>query len=852
MKGGVAINSVLHTQLDPGYSFSFKRKRLNQLLEEAVKYPVVVICAATGYGKTRAVSDFVEQHKSPVAWMQLSERDNVGYRAWENYVHTFSQVNESLASGFREFGFPDTDEKQKQLYRLYDRNTFKQKYIFVLDDFHLIKDPVVLGFFEREIYYSPPNGRTVIIICRETPQINLAGLQIRSLVYHMYEQELSFTESEVSQYMSLQGLSLSAETLREIYQDTKGWAFALSFIAQSLKKSPYYSGYVREAMRNNFFQLMETELFSLVSEQLRHLLVRLSLIDHLSADLVSALAENDKSLLRELVQQNAYVRFDSYVDAYMIHHLFLDFLRSKQDILTEKEKQWTYQIAADWCNRNDFKVDALAYYEKIGDYESIVSIFFDLPLHMPRDIALYAAQLFDRAPRGVFSRVSYFAVMHVRVVVCLGKWQEALKLLTYYEAELLRMPEDNALRNCSLVGIYHCWGMMRQLMCTIDSRYDFHDYYARMEEYQTKFHVEPQKLSSLSIGAWFSLVGSAKGGAPQEYIDALSSAAKHWSRCLNGYMVGVDDLARGELLFYQGDFRAAESFFSKGLARAREYRQFELMHRALFYMLRIAVAKGDLAKAVQALKDTEALVNENEYLPSNTTYDITLGAYYTYVSQPEMVPTWLKEKFSAYDHTYFNENSANQVKAYYNYITNNYVPLLAYIEEKRRLDSILYNRVELGAMEACALFKTKEKASAFSALYDTYEIALPNAILTPFIWLGKDMRALAAAAQNEKDFGIPKQWLEMVENKSASFAKRYTKLSSDYRTANNLDGDAVLTPREIEVLKRMSHGESRREIAENMNLSISTVKHYINSIYDKLKARNLAEAIRNANERKLI
>jgi DNA-binding CsgD family transcriptional regulator len=269
-------------------------------------------------------------------------------------------------------------------------------------------------------------------------------------------------------------------------------------------------------------------------------------------------------------------------------------------------------------------------------------------------------------------------------------------------------------------------------------------------------------------------------------------------------------------------------------------------------MMRIAVSQGDLAKAEQALKDVEALVNETEYLASYATYEITLGAYYSYVSQPEMAPGSLKERFSAYDHTYFNENFINQVKAYYYYTTSDYIPLLAYIEEQKRLDSILFGRIELGTMEACILFKTNDKIGAFSALYETYEIAVPNDIIMPFIWLGKDMRALVAAAQNEQDFGIPKPWLEMIGNKSASFARRHTKFISDYRTANNLNGGVILTAREIEILRHMYNGLSRSEIAANMKLSISTVKHHVNSIYDKLTARNLADAISIAIELKLV
>jgi len=53
-------------------SFYFERFRLNQLFAEAVKYPLVVVCAGAGYGKTSAVHDFAQEYQEVTAWIQLS------------------------------------------------------------------------------------------------------------------------------------------------------------------------------------------------------------------------------------------------------------------------------------------------------------------------------------------------------------------------------------------------------------------------------------------------------------------------------------------------------------------------------------------------------------------------------------------------------------------------------------------------------------------------------------------------------------------------------------------------------------------------------------------------------------
>jgi ATP/maltotriose-dependent transcriptional regulator MalT len=568
--------------------------------------------------------------------------------------------------------------------------------------------------------------------------------------------------------------------------------------------------------------------------------------------LIAILAGHDETLQAELERQNAFIRFDGNINAYLIHHLFLDFLRTKQEMLTEEEKLSTYRAAADWCGRNGFKADALSYYEKIGDYESIVSVFFELPIMAPGDVALRAAGIFERAPAEAFDRVNFFAVMHVRMLMCLGKWKEALELLERYETKFLRLPKYKALRNHTLAGIYYCWGIIRQLMCAFDDRCDFHIYYAKMDECLSKSPVEPGKLGNHPVGPWVNLAGFARARAPREYIDALAGAVKHTSRCLNGCMAGADDLALGELKFYQGDAREAEPLIVKGLAAARENRQFELVHRALTYLMRIAVSQGNHPMAEQALKDMETQLSEDEYSIRFITYDVALGWYHSFLLQPEKIPNQLKEKFMPHSCVYAVESLTNQVKAGYCYLTKDYAPLLAYMEEQRRRESTLFGRVELLAMEACVYFKMKDRAAAFTTLLEAYETALPNAILMPFICLGKDMRTLSSAALRNPDCGISRPWLETIGRKSATYAKRHAKFLSDYKKANGVYGEVTLSSRETEVLRDMYHGLSRAEIAAGMNLSINTVKLFVNSIYEKLNANNIADVIRIAAERKLV
>jgi len=55
---------------------------------------------------------------------------------------------------------------------------------------------------------------------------------------------------------------------------------------------------------------------------------------------------------------------------------------------------------------------------------------------------------------------------------------------------------------------------------------------------------------------------------------------------------------------------------------------------------------------------------------------------------------------------------------------------------------------------------------------------------------------------------------------------------------------STLTDRERAVLTALSEGQQYKEIADNLGISINTVRHYIKNIYDKLHVNTRTEAVR--------
>jgi len=836
---------------DSNASFHFERTRLNGLFVEATRYPMVLVCAGAGYGKTTAVRDFTQNYQADIVWIQLSERDNVGARFWEKYTYTMSQVNKPYAKAIGKLAFPDTQDKLNQCMALARHHVELKTRIFVMDDFHVIEDPDVIRFVEYAFINMPP-GNTLFLVSRSTPRVNTASLVSRGHIFNMGEGELRFTENELSQYFRRLDITLHPNNLREIMQDTEGWAFAINFIARSYRKAPGYGGYLRSAMKANIFRLMEAEIWDGISGRLQIFLIRLSLIDHLSVDLIVLLAGPDKDLVSEMERQNAYVSRDNYINAYLIHPLFLEFLAAKQELLSEEQKRETYTIAGKWCNKNGFKIDAMTYYEKIGDYKSITGIFMGSQSQIPYDIACYAEAIFKRTPPEFFDTVAFLASTHIRAIMCQGRWKDVIKLAEYYEARYQKLPVDEEFRKLTLSSIYCCWGLARSLMCLADDVYDFDLYYEKVDQCFSE-PLDPGLLINKNPeGSWICIVGSSRKGAPEEYLAALKRSTAHLSRCFIGFETGRYELATGELLFYKNDIDASETHIARALNIAREKKQFALVHRALFYLLRIAFLRGNYTRAEQTTKEIKDNLDEAEYFNRFIDYDIFLCWYYCVMDLPKKTPDWLKDNFSLYAHASFVENSANQMKAFYCFVTRDYPPLLSYIQEMKQRESFLFERLEMLMLEACVYYKMKDRKKACAVLYEAYQTASPNDLLLPFIEIGKDMRTLTAFALKETDCGIPKSWLESINRKSASCAKRRARIIAGYKQSHGMANDIVISPRESEILNDLSLGLSRNEIASSRSLSNNTVKMIINNIYFKLGAENMADAIRIAAERRLI
>jgi LuxR family maltose regulon positive regulatory protein len=341
----------------------------------------------------------------------------------------------------------------------------------------------------------------------------------------------------------------------------------------------------------------------------------------------------------------------------------------------------------------------------------------------------------------------------------------------------------------------------------------------------------------------------------ERYINAIAAMVPHVSVSMGGCALGMDDLARGELAFFKGDLSGAEQMTLRALNRARQGDQYEIENRALFYLLRINLARGKYEAVQDILKQLEAQLEQVHYINRFIYHDVVSGWYYSQIGQPDKLAPWLKNDFEESGLNYISHNLEILIKAKYHFAEKHYPAVLAVLESRPDRNSrwtFVLGRIEKKVLEAVCRYHVKDREGAFTALETAWQIARPNALYMPFMEMGKDMRSLADAALKDGTSGLPPAWLEKIRRNASGYAKKLFTVAEQCRPAikgrTELNAVISLSRREKEILTGLSQGLTRDENARLSSLSVNTVKSVIRSIYNKLGALNRADAVRIATQ----
>ena len=290
------------------------------------------------------------------------------------------------------------------------------------------------------------------------------------------------------------------------------------------------------------------------------------------------------------------------------------------------------------------------------------------------------------------------------------------------------------------------------------------------------------------------------------------------------------------------DLDAADHYVRQGLERGQQANIMDVLLRSYLALARIRQSQGDLAGALDALRDVEPVVQHMGVAAIKDWVD---------ASQAQL---WLAQGDTAAAARWAAHYAGGATDAVYPS-----VPIaLARVrlmqgdpgEAVRLLERALHSAQEIGRMgNAVQILAVKALAhraqgnpdQALAALETALALAEPEDYVRAFVDEGQPMaRLLRRAAARAPS--------------SNYIRKLLTALGEPPTVA--IPGPAALaeplSQRELEILRLIADGATNREIAAELVLTVNTVKKHVGNIFGKLGATNRTQAIARAREANLL
>jgi len=555
--------------------------------------------------------------------------------------------------------------------------------------------------------------------------------------------------------------------------------------------------------------------------------------------------------------------FDSFAGDYRVHPLYLEFLQTKADVLSEKEKRDFYKLAVRWCFENGFNMDAIKYYAKLGQYDEILKNFLKYPFKMPRDACEYYLDIIENLGDAGDGQndIDLLLLRNMFVPLLLvgaSRHEEAMAR----SFDVIRQWEhsDAPFANNLLSIAYSNLAYVDMYVCPATYKYDFPEYMKKAVEYYKSASAPLVEVSGAfsiaDVRSFACFLGeNADLQEFDRFLEATREAAVYIAQTPHGMYCGFADLAACEIAFFKNQIEAARNFAYESIIKAREKGQYSIAMAATRFLLRIAVYEGDSTMVKVLLKQLGDYLDIPEFWNRQLLYDLYTGMFYAQTRLPMLAPSWLTtdEKEAASElhipvwELIVGAKLHIAAKQY-----NQALTALCNAYPRHPHHRFLLGELTLSLLLAVTRLNTGDVKGAMLDFAKAYRLSFEGVFEIVFIELGREMHPLVAEALKQEDIGIPESWLGMIDRKASIYAKKAAVVANMFADIAGVGKPGLLSDREREVLSDLYHGLSREEIAVNRYLSINTVKKVLQSIYIKLDAGNNVDAVRNALERGLI
>ncbi len=886
-----SVPELLHTKLAIPIARADRvsRPRLTHKLNACLEHPLTVICAPAGFGKTTLITDWNEQPDKPyfpLAWLSLDEDDNDPIRFLIYLVSAVgtihSHISDALLSRLQS---PQPPHIKSFLTLLLNHlGELPNRFALVLDDYHLITAQPIHDVLTFLLDHRTSN-MSLILTSRADPPLALGRLRAHNQMSEFRADDLRFTSEETATFLQhTLSIDFPDEQITALSTRTEGWVVGLQLAVLAMKGRKDALNFIAAFAGSHRYILdyLTDEVLSRQPELLQNFLMQTSILNRFTGSLCDAVTgrTDGQTLLEQVETGNLFlIPLDDDGYWYRYHHLFADMLRKRLQQIFPDLLSILYLRASKWFEQNGWIGEAVEHalrgqsYDRAGD---LVELYGE-KIWRRGEVSTLLRWINALPEETVQTRFESHPELGLNYALMLIMADEHTKAEYYVEKmeQTLSQQEHRFEADEYKLLLGRAAAVRSTLMLQLDNNGD-----GAISAAQQALANLP--LSEVQWRGWVMLITGvayydAKGNLTEgeRYLTEATSLSEKVNDVYTR-MVVLSVLSKLHIL--QGKLRKAESV-SNQLLQYIDHQDW--MGQAYLNRSRVRYEHNDLSGALEDITETFHLMQD---APVKR---VILESHF-FLSQIKQIQGYEDEALDLMSRAvelmqvdnlgdYFNSGFARQAQLWlvqgnltaveewanrialtahddfsfaheFEHITLARIQIAqGRLEEAQtllaRLCTLAIDAGRMGRVIAiCALQSLAAKRQgkieqAFTSLEYALSLAEPEDFVRTFVDEGIPMAELLHAALKR---GIAPSYVAKL---LAAFNHNMSSANVSplqYRVSG--DGEA-LSEREFDVLRLIAEGSSNREIAEQLIVSLGTVKKHLNNIFLKLDAHSRTQAI---------
>ena len=361
-------------------AWAVQRPRITGRIAEGTRWcPLTVVTGPAGAGKTMAVAMWAAADAGRVAWVCLDEFDNRPGAFWSYVVAALRRSGVAVPKTLQAIPQDPAGVDGFLLGLTALLAAQDLPLTLVLDDLHLLTEPGTLKGLDFMLR-NAGSGLRVVVTSRMDPLLPLHRYRVAGQLTEIRAGDLAFSAAEASLLLAQHGSSLTADSLESLTQRTEGWAAGLRLAAMSLGAHPDPGQFVKELLTEDSALIcyLVDEVLNVQPPEVREVLLSTSILEHVSADAAVELTgdEHAAGVLASLARTNAFVQ-PLAPGWYRYHNLFAEMLRLKLRLEHPERVAVLHERAARWHQRDGRLADAVRHAARAADWPLAADLVVD-------------------------------------------------------------------------------------------------------------------------------------------------------------------------------------------------------------------------------------------------------------------------------------------------------------------------------------------------------------------------------------------------------------------------------------------------------------------------------------------